>query len=195
MRMRARQEEVMRGIVAAVSGAAIGFTLVRRARYVKAYTVVDAEQVVTIRRPADALYAMWMKREQWWRWMRPVMDAQVSAKSAREIAFRAPGTLEGSVTFVELENGRGTEVRLRVRHVPKVMPFSVLVAGYRGLEPTARLKEDLRRFKQLAECGEVASNESPSARRKGKAEVGTTTKRAIDVATTVKNVTIEEGAR
>jgi len=62
----------------------------------------------------------------------------------------------GSVHFRDAEGGRGTEVRLVMEFEPRgasVMPHSV--ARLLGQAPDALVQEDLRRFKQLMETGEV----------------------------------------
>jgi uncharacterized membrane protein len=62
----------------------------------------------------------------------------------------------GSVHFRPADGGRGTEVRLIMEAEPpgaSVMPHSV--AKLLGKAPDALVQEDLRRFKQLMETGEV----------------------------------------
>jgi uncharacterized membrane protein len=183
------------GIIAAASGAMLGAVLMRRAQYAKTHGAVEAEHVVTVRRPVDELYALWLDRDQWWKWMRPVLDADITEGENDEILFRAEKLTFGSVTFRELVSGRGTEVRVRVHRVPNALPVTVLRDGYRGLEPTVHIKEDLRRFKQLAETGEIATNEGPSARKPVTHEVGTTAKKVLNVARTMKNRTNARGVQ
>lgn len=62
----------------------------------------------------------------------------------------------GSVHFRAADGGRGTEVRLVMEFEPRgasMMPHAV--ARVLGHAPDARVQEDLRRFKQLMETGEV----------------------------------------
>ena len=181
------------GLVAAASGAMLGAMLAYRVQHAKTYGIIAAEHVMTIRRPASELRTSWLERDQWWRWMRPVLDADVTATDTNTIFFHVGKTLEGSVTFLELASGRGTEVRVRVRHVVRALPTTMLSESYRGNELTGRIKEDLRRFKQLAETGEVATNEGPSAREPVTAEVTTAAKKAFNIATAMKSTMFARG--
>ena len=72
---------------------------------------------------------------------------------------------EGRVEFIRAAPGRGTMVRLIMRYDP---PGGVVGKGIAKLlqrEPHLQERRDLRRFKQLMETGEVATNASPSARK------------------------------
>jgi uncharacterized membrane protein len=72
---------------------------------------------------------------------------------------------EGRVEFLEAPPGRGTQVRLTMRYSP---PGGIVGKGIAKLlqrEPKIQSRRDLRRFKQLMETGEVASNASPSGRK------------------------------
>jgi len=72
---------------------------------------------------------------------------------------------EGRVEFIDAPPGRGTYVRLTMRYSP---PGGIVGKGLAKLlqrEPKIQSRRDLRRFKQLMETGEVATNASPSARK------------------------------
>jgi uncharacterized membrane protein len=74
-------------------------------------------------------------------------------------------TTEGKVEFIRAAPGRGTMVRLTMRYDP---PGGIVGKGIAKLlqrEPHLQERRDLRRFKQLMESGEVATNASPSARK------------------------------
>jgi uncharacterized membrane protein len=71
---------------------------------------------------------------------------------------------EGSVEFLDAPPDRGTYVRLTMRYSP---PAGIVGKGLTKLfqrEPKIQSRRDLRRFKQLMETGEVATNASPSGR-------------------------------
>jgi uncharacterized membrane protein len=71
---------------------------------------------------------------------------------------------EGRVEFLDAGPERGTMVRLVIRYDP---PGGVVGKGLAKLfqrEPHIQARRDLRRFKQLIETGEVATNASPSGR-------------------------------
>jgi uncharacterized membrane protein len=54
-----------------------------------------------------------------------------------------------------------------MQYRPPVGAAGALVATLVGCEPGQQLEEDLRRFKQLVETGEIATAAGPSARSAG----------------------------
>ena len=84
------------------------------------------------------------------------------------IAWRTvePGDLvsAGSVHFTPAAGNRGTVVRLRMQYDPPAGKVGAAIAWLLGHEPSQSVREGLRRFKQLMETGEIASN-APSGRR------------------------------
>ncbi len=79
-----------------------------------------------------------------------------------------PGTSlpnEGSVYFRPALAGRGTEVRVRFRFEPPLGTPGLLVSKALGFVPKTIAEQSLRRFKSLAETGEIPSLASnPSGR-------------------------------
>lgn len=72
---------------------------------------------------------------------------------------------QGRVEFLDAGPARGTMVRLIMRYDP---PGGIVGKGLAKLfqrEPKIQARRDLRRFKQLMENGEVATNASPSGRK------------------------------
>jgi uncharacterized membrane protein len=61
----------------------------------------------------------------------------------------------GSVRFKRATGGRGTEVRVHLQYDPPAGKVGATVAWILGHEPSQTIHEDLRRFKQLMETGEV----------------------------------------
>lgn len=143
-------------------GSAIATYGARRAVARRRVTEIEAEHFVTIRRPAHELRAMWNDFERLPDWMD---DVQVSFD----------------------EGTRGTVVRGLIRYSAPMGTLSAVSSGLSGHDPGAELKEHLRRFKQLAETGEIATNESPSARDKPKAEPGSQLKPILDATAAAKN--------
>ena len=97
-------------------------------------------------------------------------DAEVYNEKPNElIAWR---TLEGadvdsagSVRFEQSEGGRGTVVRVTLKYDPPGGSIGAAIATLFGENPEQQIDEDLRRFKQLIETGEVATTEGqPSGR-------------------------------
>jgi hypothetical protein len=70
---------------------------------------------------------------------------------------------QGQVGFLPAGE-RGTIVRVTMIYRPIGGAIGVLIAKLFRREPGQEIREDLRRFKQLMETGEVADNTSPSAR-------------------------------
>ena len=67
----------------------------------------------------------------------------------------------GSVHFTDAPGGRGTEVRVVLEYDPPAGKLGVAVAKLFGEEPGIQVREDLRRFKQLVETGELPVSEIP----------------------------------
>ena len=71
----------------------------------------------------------------------------------------------GKVSFEDAPAGRGTYVSLIIGYEPPGGTLGRLFAKIMQREPEIQARRDLRRFKQLMENGEVATNASPSARK------------------------------
>jgi uncharacterized membrane protein len=145
---------------------------------------VLVEEAVTISAPADHLYSFWRNLEQLPRFMDHLVsvrqidgrrshwvakaprkrtvewDAEIISDIAGElISWR---TLEGSdvvsagsVRFKPAAGNRGTELRVRLQYDPPAGKLGATVAWLLGHDPSQTIREDLRRFKQLMEGGEV----------------------------------------
>jgi uncharacterized membrane protein len=73
---------------------------------------------------------------------------------------------EGAVRFVPAPGGRGTEVHVTLRYEMPGGKLGQAVARYFGEDPHQQLDDDLRRFKQVAETGEVVRSEgAPGGKR------------------------------
>jgi uncharacterized membrane protein len=98
-------------------------------------------------------------------------DSEIVADQPnRRIAWRTlPGSQvehEGTVDFTPAPGGRGTHLRVTLRYVPPLGPIAVPIARLLGEEPRVQINEDLRRFKQLIETGEVATTTGQPAGRR-----------------------------
>lgn len=151
-------------------------------------------RAIAVNRPAEQLYSLWRDFEGLPRFMCHLVavksDGPRSHWIARgpagmqvewdaEIINQEPGRLiawrslegsqiatAGSVHFTPLPADRGTEVRVELKYDPPGGALGGWLAGLFGQEPGAQLREDLRRFKQLAEAGEVPTIQGqPSCRR------------------------------
>ena len=75
----------------------------------------------------------------------------------------------GEVTFGPAPGDRGTEVRVRLTYEPPLGAAGNAVARLLGEEPRQQVTDDLRRFKQVLETGEVVrSAGSPEGVRSGR---------------------------
>jgi uncharacterized membrane protein len=72
----------------------------------------------------------------------------------------------GSVLFEPAPRGRGTIVRLSIHYSPVGGRLTAALAKLLRQDPQTQVQEDLRRFKQLLETGEIATtNGQPTGRR------------------------------
>jgi uncharacterized membrane protein len=146
---------------------------------------IKVEQAVTINRPREEIYGFWRNFENLPRFMdhleavqvldeqrshwiakgpagtRVEWDAEIHNEIPNElIAWRSlPGSEvdhAGSVHFSPVHND-GTEVRVILRYDPPAGKVGAAVARLFGEEPSHQVAEDLRRFKQVMEAGELAS--------------------------------------
>jgi uncharacterized membrane protein len=97
-------------------------------------------------------------------------DAEVyNEKEGELIAWRSLEGADvdnaGSVRFEPAPEGRGTIVRVTLKYDPPAGKIGSLVAKLWGEEPSQQIDEDLRRFKQVMEAGEIPTTEGqPSGR-------------------------------
>jgi uncharacterized membrane protein len=72
----------------------------------------------------------------------------------------------GSVIFEPAPHGRGTIVRLSVHYSPVDGELTAALAQLLRQDPQSQVHEDLRRFKQLLESGELATTHGQSTGRR-----------------------------
>jgi uncharacterized membrane protein len=66
----------------------------------------------------------------------------------------------GAVRFKPAPGGRGTEVIVHVHFSPPAGALGAGIARLFGQHPDQQLQDDLRRFKQVMETGEIARSEA-----------------------------------
>jgi uncharacterized membrane protein len=149
---------------------------------------IDVEEVATINADADALYAFWRRFSLLPRFMANVVSvAELDERRSRwvvkapggrtvqwdaEIINEIPGELiawrtlagadvvsAGSVRFTRRPVGRGAEVRVRMQYSPPAGTVGAALAWLLGHDPASAIREDLRRFKQIMETGEVPTTD------------------------------------
>jgi uncharacterized membrane protein len=145
---------------------------------------VLVEHAATINRPADELYRFWRNFANLPRFMRHLVSVEQLDDRRSHWVAQAPGgrTVEwdaeiineipneligwrtlanadvisaGSVRFRTAGSDRGTEVHVRLQYEPPGGKVGAVVAWMLGEDPNHTIQEDLRRFKQLLETGEV----------------------------------------
>jgi uncharacterized membrane protein len=65
----------------------------------------------------------------------------------------------GTVRFVTAPGDQGTELHVDMRYSPPAGAVGATIAKVLGEEPAVQLKDDLRRFKNIAETGEVVRSD------------------------------------
>ena len=67
----------------------------------------------------------------------------------------------GRIEFRDASNGRGTVVTVTITYDPPAGKIGKLFAKLFQREPNMQARQDLRRFKQLMETGEISSAQTP----------------------------------
>jgi uncharacterized membrane protein len=150
------------------------------------------EQSIVINRPAAELYRFWRDFENLPKFMKHLESVAIRDGGVSHWVAKGPGGMHvewdariindvddriiawqslsgsriataGSVNFDETD--RGTEVRVHFQYRPPAGKLGSAVAWLFGEEPGIQVRDDLRRFKQLMETGEIATTEGqPSGR-------------------------------
>ena len=152
---------------------------------------VRIERVTTINKPVHEVYAFWREFQNFPRFMRHLESVEVMGERRsrwrakapagqsvewdaeiledREdewIAWRSlPGSQvenSGSVRFSPAPGARGTEVRVQLQYSPPAGRVGRGIAWLFGEEPEQQIHDDLHRFKQLMETGEIPLSDGPS---------------------------------
>ncbi|GAA0928756.1 hypothetical protein GCM10009549_51370 [Streptomyces thermoalcalitolerans] len=76
----------------------------------------------------------------------------------------------GEVCFAPAPGRRGTEIRATLRYALPAGPLGRAVARWFGEEPRRQLDDDLRRFKQVVETGEVVRSEGAPGGKRARGE-------------------------
>ncbi|MES3023277.1 MAG: SRPBCC family protein [Pseudomonadota bacterium] len=159
------------------------------------------QQSVAVNRPPDACYSFWRNFAAFPSFMQHlesvvVQDERRSHWCAKgpagssyewdaEITQDVPGEVlgwqslpggdvdnAGTVRFIPAPGGHGAIVQVKLDYTPPAGPAGALVARLFGEEPSQQVKDDLRRFKQLIETGEIPSTEGqPHGQRTLKARL------------------------
>jgi uncharacterized membrane protein len=158
---------------------------------------IHVEESVTINRPLGELYRFWRNFENLPRFMQHLnsvamreegisrwtakgpagMQVEWDARIINEVENKVIGwqSLEGStistagsVNFDE--DPHGTRVTVHLQYNPPGGKLGAAVAKLFGEEPNQTIREDLRRFKQLMETGEIPTTEGQPSGRAAKTQ-------------------------
>ncbi|MEU6389155.1 SRPBCC family protein [Streptomyces sp. NPDC046939] len=162
-------------------------------------TPMQLTAATTVGRPPEEVYALWSNlaglpdfmahleevrvtgpRTSHWRADAPFgktveWDAETTEDIPNQlIAWRSVDGADidnsGEVRFVPAPGDRGTEVRVKLRYDVPAGPLGKAVARYFGEEPHQQLDDDLRRFKQIVETGEVVRSEGAPGGKRARGE-------------------------
>ena len=182
------------GLALAVVGGGMLYAAMRRINSPPAgHAWIRVERSITVNSPAGDLYRFWHDLENLPRIMHHLLsvteldprhsrwvataplgrtvkwDAEITEEEPdRAIHWRSTtGDIEhtGAVEFLPAPTGRGTVVKVCLQYAPPAGRLGSMAAKLTGKEPSIQLGEDLRRFKQLVEAGEVATIEGQPACR------------------------------
>jgi uncharacterized membrane protein len=159
---------------------------------------IKVEKSVTVNKSPEELYRFWRNFENLPRFMNHLesvkdlgdgrshwvarapagktveWDAEIYNEKENElIAWRSLEGADvdnaGSVRFEPATGGRGTVVRVTLKYDPPGGALGALFAKLFGEEPSQQIEEDLRRFKQVMEAGEVPTTEGQTSGRSASA--------------------------
>ncbi|MCW3014175.1 MAG: cyclase [Solirubrobacterales bacterium] len=157
----------------------------------KAAGPMHARAAITVRRPRKEVYAFWHDFENMPQFMAHVESVQITgirrshwvatAPAGRRVEWDAEMTADeeakliawrslegadvensGTVRFLKAPGDQGTEIQLELHYAMPGGALGAAVAKLFGEEPSQQVRDDLRRFKQVMETGEVVlSDGSP----------------------------------
>lgn len=151
---------------------------------------VSVRETITINKPIEQVYGFWRSLENLPRFMQhlervdvvdsrrshwrargpagiPVeWDAEIVDERDQELlAWQSvPGSRlshHGMVRFRHAPGARGTEVRIHLEYTPPAGALGRSIGWLFGRNPEQQVQEDLRRFKQLLETGEITQSDGP----------------------------------
>jgi uncharacterized membrane protein len=155
---------------------------------------IHVQQTITVDRSPEEVYGFWRNFENLPTFMRHLASVEtiddrrsrwraegpagatasweaelVEDQADRRIAWRSVGRPDiynvGSVQFERASGGRGTVVRVDIQYAPRGGAIGRAIAGLFGKAPRQLIENDLRRFKQVMEVGEVVHSDASIHRR------------------------------
>jgi uncharacterized membrane protein len=183
MKKKAKAPLIIGGAIAGLGLAYAARSIIKRSEVAKE---VHVETSIAINRSPAELYAFWRDFSNLPRFMKNLKsvtdlgngrshwvakginggevewDAEIYNERENElIAWRSLENADvvnaGSVRFHPGSKGHGTYLRVTVNYNPPAGMLGKTILQILGSEPKQLIKEDLRRFKQLLETGEIAT--------------------------------------
>ena len=150
---------------------------------------MDVSKAITVKHPQQQVYEFWRDFENLPRFMYHLEFVEdlgsgrshwvAKAPAGRKVEWDAeivedrPGQLiswrsigdddikhSGAVTFAPAPGNRGTEVHVQMSYKPPGGKAGAMIAKIFGEEPGQQIADDLRRFKQVVETGEVVRSDA-----------------------------------
>lgn len=150
---------------------------------------IHAKGSCVVNRAPEDVYAFWRNFQNFPRFMRHVESVQDLGDGRSHWKVKGPAGMEvewdattiadvpnevitwrsledsdvdnaGAVRFERAPGGRGTIVKVNLEYNPTAGALGAMVAKLFGEEPEQQLDDDLRRFKQVMEVGEVVVSEA-----------------------------------
>jgi uncharacterized membrane protein len=150
---------------------------------------VPLAAVITVGKPIDEVYAYWKDPENFSRFMNQIESVRITSGRRSHWRVKGPAGLTvewdaevltdvpnetiswhsvdssevdntGTVRFRRAAGDRGTEVQLEVTYKPKGGPLGQKLAKFFAAVPKTQLMNDLRRFKQIMETGEIVKSDA-----------------------------------
>jgi len=145
--------------------------------------------IITVNKPVEEVYAFWKNPQNFPLFMQNLESVKVSTPNRAHWKVKAPAGLSiewdaeliqdepneriawksvgdgevnntGTVRFRAAAGNRGTEVELETQTKPKGGALGAKIAKFLATVPKTQMMNDLRRFKQLIEIGEVTKSDA-----------------------------------
>ena len=111
---------------------------------------------ITIEKPREEVFKRWR-----FVGMLPPAMTEINETPYERVSWHsaqpARSELSGSIVFQDAPGGRGTELTVELEYAVPGGALGKFITTLKGEEPDQRLQTSLRRFKQLAETGEVSA--------------------------------------
>jgi uncharacterized membrane protein len=155
---RAARVGLALGLGALAGLAAVQMLRTKRRANADESQALDAYQTeaITINQPIERVYEAWRSLESVGFMSNAVI---VDSRDQEMCAWTSTDGIAGVVTFVRAPGARGTEVHVELTR--KAGVFGTGIARVLGMAPDQLVREDLRRFKQLLETGELTLSDGP----------------------------------